>query len=1386
MSNHTYSLGIDLGSISLKLVLIDERDEVVFERWVRVAGQPLEALERLMAECVREHAGATIRSAGATGSGRGLIVEAVPAKAVNEISAHATASDALYPEVRTIIEIGGQDSKLIVLDEADGQAARSIGDFRMNELCAAGTGAFLDQQAARLGISIDEFAALAECAAEPAPIAGRCAVFAKTDMTHHQQEGRPLGDIVAGLNHALVRSYMANLVRGRELPVPIAFQGGVAANRSLVDAFRKTLNVRDDDLAVPKYFKVMGALGAAIKSRSAHDPSWPIRLEDLQRVIGDARAKPPSREERRGGGTAPLKPPRGAKVDADLRQATMEGKYLGIDVGSVSVKLALVGPEGIIDSDYAYSDGKPVEALRRMLGTFLKRAGSDGIDGVGVTGSGRHFVGNLVGADAIVNEISAQARAAHVICPDADTVFEIGGQDAKFMRLEGDRAVHFSMNRVCAAGTGAFLQEQAKRLEVDLERDFAKLAFESGSPAELGARCTVFMESDLVSHQQTGCAKRDIIAGLARSVVLNYMEKVVAGHPPGERALFLGGVAENAAVVSALEAEIGRPVSTSSAGKLSGAIGAALAAVDEVRAHGRRTPFVADVARLEFTTETCTDCPNHCRVSRTPTDPPRYFGGRCGKWDGSASRRKGAGSSPLASRRSALFDYPHEGMTGIRVGIPRALMAYDSLPAWRTFFAELGCEVVLSPDTDDKVLGDGMRRLVVETCLPVKSFCSHVAWLDGHGVDFIFVPSLVITGKDAHDKETAHCPYLQSLVQFARPLASTPIINPVINWKLDPKSEGREMAKIAPLLGRSVRDGRLAWKAALAAQKSFRSSLKDIGRNVLNSLRDGRLERAFVLMGKDYNILDDRLSSGIASIFESMGETVVTQDMLVDDSGDYSDAYRTMYWSHGKEILAAAQRARDVPNLHPVLITSFGCGPDSFTIRFARDIIGEKPFLILEVDEHSSPVGMETRIEAFIDSLRADREDAPKGARLAAAHVKSIRRVFLPNFSDHGYAFAAALKVLGFTPVLTELPDDASARLGAKHSSSGECHPYVLMLGSYLKAASRDEDLSDACYYMPESGACRVGQFGTQMRLAAEEMGVNLPVCTRIEEIASSVGERPRLAYVKALVTYWEMMRGMDFLMQKHLEKRAYETKEGAADAARLIGHRAIEGCIDEGRPLEGLKRASLLLDKVPIDSSQQRVKIGMTGDYYTRICDYSNGGIFREIERLGGQIMLPPTMSDFVKYDSRQKPLAALRHGSASDFAVSLAVRGLVDSRERRVREIFGSDLDYGVPLDYNRAKRLIAPYMDMRLPAGLTGSVAAIMEQIAAGADGIVSAITFHCNYGLSVGSVLSMIDRDYPDIPKITLIFEGLKPNHNRLRLEAFMERVHEKAQKRRGRC
>lgn len=1334
-----------------------------------MSGAPIDRLLEILAELRAGYPDAKISGAGVTGSGRNLITDKIEAHAANEITAHAAAAARMHPGVRTIIEIGGQDSKLVVLKEGG-----EIDDFRMNELCAAGTGAFLDQQATRLGLSIEDFAALAEGSTSPAPIAGRCAVFAKTDMTHHQQEGRPLADIVAGLNEALVRSYMAGLVRGRDLPRPIAFQGGVASNRGLANTFRRMLKAGRDELIIPKNHLTMGAIGAAIMARNAPFRDK-IKIGDLadffaeNAATGRVQANHLSRLTRMA-----IDP-----IDPSFEGLNIDGDFLGIDMGSVSVKLAVIGRGGLIHSDYRISDGKPLNILKAILGDMKKKIEDRGFSGVGITGSGRNFIGKLIGADVILNEITAQVMASTFIMPDVDTVIEIGGQDAKFMRISGGRATHFEMNRVCAAGTGAFLQEQAARLHIDLERDFADEAFASERPADLGARCTVFMESDLVSHQQMGFSKRDLIAGLSISVITNYLEKVVSGCRVGNNILFLGGVAENPAIVSALAIKLRRRVTTSTVGKLSGAIGAAIAA-----SNGRRDGKFAESGFLRRTTDlsyenfNCDECPNGCLITRALGTPTHTFGGRCGRWEGPSRQRKSVEKS-LLKRRFDLTDRASKAVDGRRIGIPMALMAFDMLPAWKKFFEELGHEVIVSPPTDQRLLDEGIKRLVVETCLPVKAFCAHINWLQTRSdADFIFVPSMVFSCKDAHDRDTSHCPYIQSLAQLARPLAAKPVINPVINWKWHPDDERMAMVRCAAGLGHSRRTANESWKRARMAQELHRKELRRAGSDVLERLSRGDLKRVFLIIGKDYNVLDSQLNSRAVEFLERIGETIITQDMLTDDGGRYSPAFRPMIWTHGKEILAAAEIAAKTAGLYPIMITSFGCGPDSFTTKFAKEAVGDKPFLMLEVDEHSSSVGMETRIEAFLDSLPRSKTVSARPPRPAFIPKPGIRRVFLPSFSDHGYAFAAAIRRFGLEPVLTGPPNDESLRLGSLHSTSGECHPYTLMLGDYIRAARAADDFSDACYFMPDSGLCRVGQFGAQMRLVAEEEGLGLPIYTNINDIIPSRFNRSRSNPVRVLLVYWEMMRAMDFLTQKFFETRAYEVNPGSTDLAHAGGRGLLWNCILENRPHDGIKKAVAALDSVDVDRTRTRYKIGITGDYYTRICDYANSDIFRDIEKLGGVVMLPPTMSEFVKYDSYQKPIWSFHHRNPGQFMGNIVAKMIVGKREKKMRDLFGGGLHYDIPLEYKREMQYIEPYMSEKLPSGLTASVASILEQIHAGADGILNLITFHCTYGLILSSVLASIDKDHPNLPKLTLIFEGLKPTHNRSRLEAFMERIRRK--------
>ncbi|MBT3181592.1 MAG: hypothetical protein HN337_03670 [Deltaproteobacteria bacterium] len=1374
MDRKDYHLGIDLGSVSLKVVLLNSKNEILFERWVRVSGDPLTAVSRVLLELNSEHPEKNISSIGVTGSGRGLIAGAIEAKLVNEISAHAAAASKLYSNVRTIIEIGGQDSKLVILNDTG-----DIKDFRMNELCAAGTGAFLDQQAARLNIGISEFAKLADNSTDPVPIAGRCAVFAKTDMTHHQQEGRPLPDIVAGLNEALVRSYISNLVRGKELPRPIAFQGGVASNPGLVRAFKKILNLQDEDLFVPKNHLTMGAIGASLISKNNLSLKT-VRIDELVDKISTHVCTDGTATDKEA---KILKKCLVKSLPPDFKVLNLNDNYLGIDVGSVSVKLALIGGEGLIYSDYRFSDGKPLDLLKTMLSGMNSKINSCSIGGVGITGSGRNFIGKLLRTDVILNEITAQIRAAKFIMPDADTIIEIGGQDAKFMRIENGHASHFEMNRVCAAGTGAFLQEQSDRLKLDLKKDFADHAFSSKRPADLGSRCTVFMESDIVSHQQMGFSKPDLVAGLSHSVITNYLEKVVSGSPIGDKILFLGGVAENRAIVSALEAQLSKTINTSTVGTLSGAIGAALTAHDERCAvKFIESKFLASADSLKFEQFHCEDCPNSCLITRESSQDGVTIGGRCGKWD-SATKPKKLGHTSYIKKRTDLLGLKEilhhaecTAQNAPRIGIPRALLAFDRLPSWRTFFKELGCKVVLSPPTDTELLETGTKRLAVETCLPIKAFCAHIEWLQRSGeVDYLFIPSIIYSSKDKHNRDTSQCPYVQAARQFANNVATMPILNPVISWKWHPNDEERSMVEVAKTLRFSKKVARGAWNTACSVQDNFRKELLSMGDEVLRSLNDGTLNRAFVLLGKDYNVCDSRLNSNIVKTFEAFGETLITQDMLTDDSGNYTPTFKSMLWTHGKEIIAASEIASRIDHLYPVMITNFGCGPDSFTTKFAQDSASNKPFLTLEVDEHSSSVGMETRIEAFLDSL-PERESLLEQKQTKTPAIKeSIKKIYLPNFSDHGFAFAATFRSLGFEAVLTDLPDDESLQLGSKHSTSGECHPYTLMLGDYIKVAKSGDDFSNSCYFMPDSGLCRVGQFGNQMRLVAEKENLKLPINTNIEEILSLNPESKTASRTGAALVYWEMMRGMDFLSQKFFETRAYEVNAGDSDRVRANCRKMMMDFINDNRPHDGLKNAITLLDTVKTDRSKPKFKIGITGDYYTRICDYANSDIFRDIERLGGVVMLPPTMCEFVKYDSHQKPVWAFNHKNPSAFMQQMLARVVVKRKEKKIRKLFGDGIDYQIPLEYRRAIERLKPYMDEKLPSGMTSSVAAILEQIHSGADGILNLITFHCTYGLILGSTLASIDKDHPDIPKLTLIFEGIKPNHNKLRLEAFMERI-----------
>ncbi|HID32169.1 MAG TPA: hypothetical protein EYP24_02190, partial [bacterium (Candidatus Stahlbacteria)] len=592
-------LGIDIGSVSIKFALFE--DTGLDRTGYRLhKGNPIPILNEWIILFKPDYLALT---------GSGADQEMGPY--VNEIIATGYGVNLLFPEIRTIIEIGGEDSKLIILDD-DGE----IGDFSINTICAAGTGIFLEQQAHRLNLRVEDLDKLALKSRNPARIAGRCSVFAKSDMIHLQQIGIPEEEIVAGLCFSLARNFKSLIVQGRKIILPAAFVGGVAANQGMIKALKQTFGI--EDLFVPDTHAVIGAIGVGAYAR---DHNLLQRPEVLKRRLS-VKSLPPLN------GTGPK------AIMTRRFYRSGNKRYLGIDVGSVSTNLVVIDEHNnLLARVYLPTAGNPIQAVRKGLMMIRSDLGPVKIDGVGVTGSGRYLIGAFVGADLVKNEITAHARGTLEYDPEVDTIFEIGGQDSKFIALENGKPVDFAMNKICAAGTGSFLEEQAQILGVKIT-EFGKRALQAKSPPDLGDRCTVFMASEMIHHQGFGVNQDDILAGLAYSITRNYLNRVVADKRIGERIYLQGGVALNPSVVAAFESVLKKKITVPPNCDVIGAVGVAILAKESGVEKSQFRGF--EIIDIPYDTRTfeCSSCTNHCQISEITIEGERlYYGGRCERYE---------------------------------------------------------------------------------------------------------------------------------------------------------------------------------------------------------------------------------------------------------------------------------------------------------------------------------------------------------------------------------------------------------------------------------------------------------------------------------------------------------------------------------------------------------------------------------------------------------------------------------------------------------------------------------------------------------------------------------------------------------------------------------
>ncbi|MCR4287068.1 MAG: acyl-CoA dehydratase activase, partial [Deltaproteobacteria bacterium] len=735
---------------SANTVVFDSAMNILEEKYTRTKGAPIETSFAVLSDIIERYGADSIKLVAATGSGGKLVAPLIGASFTNEVIAQAKAVEVFHPEAKTVIEMGGQDAKLIFL-ASEGKRLR-IADFQMNSVCAAGTGSFLDQQAYRMGLSIEEFGLLALKSKNPPRVAGRCSVFAKSDMIHLQQAATADYDIVAGLCYAVARNFKSTIGRGKEFVKPVSFQGGVAANPGVGKAFKEVLELSDAEYIIPKHFASMGAIGAVYNSVEKKKGIGSFKgLEALEGFINSEKKNDRSLERL----VRPIDHPSQRKTTTGykLDKANKTDCWLGIDVGSTSTNVILIDKdEKLITKRYLATAGRPLEAVRKGLLEVWEECGdSVTVKGAGTTGSGRYLSGDFVGADVIRNEITAQATAAAAIDPEVDTIFEIGGQDSKYIAMKDSVVVGFEMNKVCAAGTGSFLEEQAERLGISIKGEFSELALSCATPPPMGERCTVFIETDMVQYQQRGVEKDGLVAGLSYSIVHNYLNRVVGDRRIGDRIFFQGGTAANLGVVSAFEQITGKKIYVPEHHDVTGAIGVAMLAQREMQegAETRFKGFDLSKKKYELKSFECRDCSNVCDIKKVEMEgeAPLYYGGRCEKYDVRRADTKNSRLPDLFKEREKILYSSYTGKAAPQdapvIGIPRILFMYELYPFWKAFFDNLGFKVQMSSPTNKQIIKDGLERIVTETCFPVKVAHGHIQELIAKGVKKIFLPSII-------------------------------------------------------------------------------------------------------------------------------------------------------------------------------------------------------------------------------------------------------------------------------------------------------------------------------------------------------------------------------------------------------------------------------------------------------------------------------------------------------------------------------------------------------------------------------------------------------------------------------------------------------------------
>ncbi len=1441
-------LGIDVGSISCKVVLLDDGRQMLYGRYERTHGRPMQVALSMLEKLFKQIPADRIATMVGTGSAGRKLCEILGIDFVNELICQAAAIRHLRPDVRTLIEMGGQDSKVIILNDPNDPASADKGDmldFATNTNCAAGTGSFLDQQASRLGVAIEgEFGDLALKSQTPPRVAGRCSVFAKSDMIHLQQQATPVHDIVAGLCLGLARNLKSSLCQGKNVEPPVAFCGGVASNAGVVRAIAEVFTSGKGELIVPAEHKLTGAMGAVLiqlrqgaGEGSLQEPRVLLSKLDTyiksQHIIGH-RLKPLQQ---------PSHPIPESKVYTELAEAARAKgvkipAYLGIDVGSISTNVVVMDEQQrVLSKAYLMTASRPLEAVSKGLDMVADVADVVEIKGVATTGSGRYLTGDFTGADLVINEITAQATGAAIVDPQVDTIFEIGGQDSKYISLEDGVVVDFEMNHACAAGTGSFLEEQAERLGINIKEEFASEAFKSQAPIRLGERCTVFMESDLISYQQQGAARQDLVAGLSYSIVTNYLNRVVSHRKVGHRIFFQGGTAFNRATVAAFEAVTGKKIIVPDHHEVTGALGAAELARRHMQQLAQNAPdgkqpastfkgFSLSQVKYEIRTFECPKCSNHCEIKevKLPGSDPLFYGSRCDIYN---VKKEQAETSPIADlfgeRQKMLETFAGldpkaaagKSASGRKVvGIPMCLSNYQYLPLWGTFLKELGFDVVISGRSNKQVIHEGVEAVLSQTCFPVKVAHGHVLELVKKNVDFIWLPSIVsMTEEYAENIHNQLCPYVQTIPYQVRVAltaknidlkgAKNHLVDLHVRFQEGLQGLRKTLWPLTETFGVSKNQINAALDKAQAAQSQFEQWCRQRGGEILTSLPEG--QKACVVVSRPYNGCDPGVSLDLPRKLRKMNVLAIPMDFLDLDKANITEPelQANMYWKYGQRIFRAAHLVRENPRLNAVYISNFSCGPDSFIISFFKELMaltlpnGEtfrKPALVLEIDEHSADAGVITRLEAFHESLKAVADRQQRAARELVNAVQSPqspwrsewgdcsgRKLWIPWMGDHAHALAAAFRHCGQDAEVLPMGDEETLRWGRAYTSGKECLPCIITTGDMLKVINAQGfNPEEHAFFMPgSSGPCRFGQYNCLMRLVLKQSGQpnTIPVVAPNQD-RNFYDQFKRFRKDPTRLAY-NGIAAIDLLLKVLHKVRPYETAAGAADSAYRQCIELVVQALEQGAKetdlVKTLARCADVMNRVPTDRSRRRPLITVVGEIYVRSHTFANDEVVRKIEALGGEVALAG-FAEWLYYTNHTRILMAQRRNIWRQWlqnTVRTWFQHKIEHRLARPLEKIFGPLAEG---DIRQVLQEAATYIHESFEGEAILSLGKMAEMHHHyGAAGAVNVMPFTCMPSTIVSAIGRQVAHDCGGMPILNISYDGQQDPTLQTRLEAFMHQA-----------